>query len=161
MIKIVKADYLDPTHQADIANLMQAYATDTMGGGKPLSETTLNNLCGELAKRPSAFTLIVYVDAVAAGLITCFEQFSTFACQPIINIHDVIVRQPFRGRGLSQKMLDQVESIARSRGCCKLTLVVLSANLSAKTAYEKFGFSSYELSPEHGHAQFWHKPLAT
>ena len=159
MIKVVIADFLNPTHQAAIISLMQAYASDPMGGGEPLPESTLNNLCGELAKRPYAFSLLAYVDGEAAGLINCFEQFSTFACQPLINIHDVMALEQFRGLGLSQQMLDQVELIAQHRGCCKLTLEVLSGNGTAQAAYEKFGFSGYQLSPETGHALFWQKLL--
>jgi len=48
------------------------------------------------------------VNGIAAGLVTCFELFSTFSCKPLINIHDVIVLKKFRGNGLSQKMLKKV-----------------------------------------------------
>ena len=159
MTNIITADYQNPSHEADIINLMQAYANDPMGGGKPLADEVINNLCKQLAKRPYAFTLIGYIDGQAAGLITCFEQFSTFACQPLINIHDVVVLKPYRGRGISKQMLAKVEQIARQKGCCKLTLEVLAGNQVARAAYRRFGFSGYELSPETGQAEFWQKVL--
>ena len=159
MTKIITADYQNPNHEADIIGLMKAYAVDPMGGGQPLAESAINNLCQQLAKRPYAFTLIGYVDGNAAGLITCFEQFSTFACKPLINIHDVVVLQAYRGRGLSKQMLVAVEQIARQKGCCKLTLEVLVGNSVARAAYRRFGFSGYELSPETGQADFWQKVL--
>ena len=56
-------------------------------------------------------------------------------------------------------MLDEVERIAKEKGCCKLTLEVLEGNIVAKKAYEKFGFSSYELDPATGKALFWEKVL--
>ncbi len=138
---------------------MNAYATDPMGGGKPLSEEVKNNLAKELSKHPHAFSIISYVDGVAAGLVTCFELFSTFSCKPLINIHDVIVLEQFRGNGLSHKMFKKVEEIAISKGCCKLTLEVLEGNEIAKSSYIKFGFSDYQLDPKMGTALFWQKIL--
>ena len=52
-----------------------------------------------------------------------------------------------------------VEEVALLKGCFKITLEVLSSNVPAKAAYEKFGFTGYELDPEKGHALFWEKPL--
>ncbi|MFQ5485228.1 MAG: GNAT family N-acetyltransferase [Desulfobacterales bacterium] len=83
----------------------------------------------------------------------------SFSCKPLINIHDVVVLNEFRGNGISLKMLDKVEEIAKSKGCCKITLEVLSNNDVAKSAYRKFGFSSYELDPKAGTAVFWQKLL--
>ena len=111
----------------------------------------------ELAKLPHAFSIIAYVDGKPAGLVNCFEAFSTFSCKPLVNIHDVIVIKEFRGHNLSQNMLAKVEEIAKSKGCCKLTLEVLSKNEAARSSYTKFGFSDYELDPKMGTAQFWQK----
>ena len=158
-IKIVKANYLNKRHAEEIAMLMDEYANDPMGGGKPLPEEVKNTLARELSKLPHAFTVISYVDDSAAGLINCFELFSTFTCKPLINIHDVIVLEGYRGNGLSQRMLEKVEDIAASKGCCKLTLEVLVGNAVAKSSYNKFGFSPYELDPKMGTAVFWQKSL--
>ena len=130
-----------------------------MGGGKPLEEYVIENIADELSRIPHAFSVICYVDNQAAGLVNCFELFSTFSCKPLINIHDVIVLKEYRGKGLSHKMLKKVEEIAIEKGCCKLTLEVLSNNEIAKSSYKKFGFSGYELDPEAGQALFWDKKL--
>ncbi|HDK37432.1 MAG TPA: GNAT family N-acetyltransferase, partial [Thiolapillus brandeum] len=74
-------------------------------------------------------------------------------------IHDVMVIKSHRGQGISSRMLEKVEETARQRGCCKLTLEVLEANNIARNAYQKFGFSAYELDPETGQALFWEKSL--
>ena len=74
-----------------------------------------------------------------------------------MNIHDVIVMKKYRGHNISQRMLSKVEEIAKFKGCCKLTLEVLSENEAAKSSYTKFGFSDYELDPKMGMAQFWQK----
>jgi ribosomal protein S18 acetylase RimI-like enzyme len=158
-IEIIKADYLSARHGAAITQLLDGYAADPMGGGAPLSDYVKQNLVNELSKLPHAFSVIAYVDGAPAGLVNCFEGFSTFSCQPLINIHDVVVSPDFRGRGISQRMLAEVEVIARAKNCCKITLEVLSNNEVAKSAYRKFGFNDYELDPEAGTALFWQKKL--
>lgn len=158
-IEIIKADYLNEQHKKDIPVLLDAYASDPMGGKKPLDDSVKNSLVTELSRISHAFSVIAYADGQAAGLINCFEGFSTFACKPLINIHDVVVANRYRGYGISQKMLEKVEEIARSKDCCKITLEVLSNNEVAKSAYTKFGFSGYELDPEAGRALFWQKQL--
>ncbi|HFD33006.1 MAG TPA: GNAT family N-acetyltransferase [Gammaproteobacteria bacterium] len=156
-IKLIKARYLEEKHGADIVSLLNSYAQDPMGGGEALNQYVIDNLIQELAKLPHAFTVLCYVNDIAAGLINCFEAFSTFSCKPLINIHDVIVLKEYRGNGLSQNMLAEVEKIAKSKGCCKLTLEVLSKNAAAQASYEKYGFTQYELDPKMGSAEFWHK----
>lgn len=158
-IEVVKADYSNEQHSKDIPFLLNQYAMDPMGGGEPLSGATYANLVSSLARLPHAFSLLVYVNGSPAGLANCFEAFSTFACKPLINIHDLCVSPEFRGLGLSQLLLEKVEEIALARGCCKITLEVLGNNEVAKSAYRKFGFAGYQLDPEAGHALFWQKDL--
>ncbi len=139
--------------------LLNDYASDPMGGGKPLGDEVKNKLVKELSKLPHAFSVIAYIENTPVGLVNCFEGFSTFACKPLVNIHDVVVLEKYRGHGISQKMLAKVEEIAISKGCCKMTLEVLSKNEAAKSAYRKFGFSDYALDPDAGTALFWQKKL--
>ena len=156
---MIKADYLNEQQEKDIPMLLDRYASDPMGGGRPLDGDVKANLVKELSRMPHAFSVIAYVDGQAAGLVNCFEGFSTFACRPLVNIHDVVVLDEYRGNGISLRMLEKVEEIARSRNCCKLTLEVLSNNEVAKSAYRKFGFSDYELNPAAAPALFWQKSL--
>lgn len=158
-IDVFIADYHNPQHAHDLGWLLNQYARDPMGGGGALPGEITDNLASELAKRPHAFSVLCYVDDRPAGLINCFEGFSTFLCKPLVNIHDLAVVAEFRGLKLSQKMLRRVEEEARVRGCCKLTLEVLQGNQVAQQAYVKFGFAGYELDPELGSAIFWQKTL--
>ena len=139
--------------------LMEEYARDPMGGGQGLSDSVKAQLPAALKARPQAFTLIAWLDGKAIGLVNCFEGFSTFKCQPLINIHDVIVSQAYRGQGIAQRLLQAVEALAREKGCCKLTLEVLQGNARAQKTYTAFGFSDYQLDPAAGSALFWEKPL--
>lgn len=158
-IQIRLANYIDKEDAKTLIDLLDAYAQDEMGGNAPLSDYVRQNLPGELAKRSFAFSVLCFVDGKPAGLVNCFEAFSTFKCKPLINIHDVVVVSEFRGLQLSQKMLQKVEEVAREQGCCKLTLEVLEGNEVAKRAYIKFGFAGYELDPKMGSAQFWQKEI--
>jgi GNAT superfamily N-acetyltransferase len=142
-----------------LLELLDAYALDPMGGGRPLPAPVKAELIPRLRTRADYFGFIALSDGRPAGLVNCFEGFSTFYARPLMNIHDVVVLPEFRGQGLSLQLLEQVEQLARERGCCKLTLEVLSNNHIAKAAYQKFGFEGYELDPAAGQALFWEKRL--
>lgn len=160
-IRVQRADYLDAQQAGEIGYLLNCYALDPMGGGTALSPWVRANLARKLSEIPRAFSLICYVDDHPAGLVNCLQGFSTFKCRPLINIHDIAVREEFRGRGISQRLLAEVEKIARERGCCKITLEVLEGNGAAQAAYRKFGFEGYELDPALGKAMFWEKNLGS
>jgi GNAT superfamily N-acetyltransferase len=158
-INIVRVDYGNPQHGSDLVLLLDSYARDPMGGGEPLSQFVKDNLVAELSKRDFGLSLIVYVDNQPAGLLNAFEGFSTFACKPLFNVHDIIVLEKFRGLQLSQLLLQELEDIALNKGCCKITLEVLEGNNIAQRAYQKSGFAGYELDPQMGKAMFWQKKL--
>jgi ribosomal protein S18 acetylase RimI-like enzyme len=159
MLEIFNADPALPEHGEAIVSLLNQYAMDLMGGKEPLSEFTQKNLASELSKRESAHVILAYVDGNPAGLVIGFEGFSTFACKPLINIHDVVVIEKYRGRGISKKLLAHMENIARDIGCCKLTLEVLEGNALAQSLYRACGYEGYALDPSMGQALFWQKKL--
>ena len=64
-----------------------------------------------------------------------------------------------RGQGIGQALLSAAETHARERGCCKLTLEVLTGNRPALRSYERFGFAPYALDPAAGQASFMQKWL--
>ena len=159
MIEIVRVDYQNPDHISDLIALMDQYALDPMGGGEGLADKVKANLGNELARLPSAISLLAYVGNEAVGLVNAFEGFSTFACQSLINVHDVIVSSAHRRKGISHLLLSSLENIAKEKACCKLTLEVLSQNKTAKASYQKMGFAPYQLDPKSGQAEFWQKNL--
>lgn len=159
-LEVFQLDYQNQQHADDLLFLLNAYALDPMGGNEALSDYVKQNLIAKLRKQNNVFSVICYVDGKPAGLVNCVTGFSTFAAKPLVNIHDVVVLSEFRGKQLSQIMLEKVEKIAIEMGCCKLTLEVLEGNKIAQNAYVKLGFSGYELDPEMGQAIFWQKKLA-
>ena len=159
-LQILQADYANAVHAAALVNLLDTYARDLSGGGEALSEFTRTNLVSALAARQQAFSVLAFIHGQPVGLINCMEGFSTFACKPLVNVHDVVVVASQRGRRLAEKMLAAVEEIAVARGACKLTLEVLQGNRSAIRLYERVGFAAYQLDPAMGHAQFFQKWLS-
>ena len=159
MTDIQIADFNSPAHASAIVFLLNEYAKDPMGGGEALSAFTQANLVAEMAKRSTCHAAIAFVDGKPAGLINCIEGFSTFACKPLLNIHDVVVLAVFRGQGISSLLLKKAEEIATGLGCCKLTLEVLEGNKIAQAVYIANGFAGYQLDPEMGQALFWQKKL--
>jgi len=159
MIEIVRARYDDPAHAAALVDLLDHYARDPAGGGEPLSDFARVNLIDELATRPFIFSVLAFDGDTPVGLVNAIEGFSTFACKPLVNVHDVVVASSHRGRGIAARLFAEVEAIARERGACKLTLEVLAGNASARSLYQRLGFSAYQLDPAMGHAQFRHKWL--
>lgn len=159
MIEIVRVRYDDPAHAAALVQLLDHYARDPAGGGHPLSDFARAHLAEALAARPFVFSVLAWDDGVPVGLINAIEGFSTFACAPLINVHDVVVIDSHRGRGIAARLFAEVEAIARERGACKLTLEVLAGNAAARALYEKLGFDDYRLDPALGEARFMQKWL--
>jgi GNAT superfamily N-acetyltransferase len=158
-LQICRVDYRCDEHVRALLDLLEAYARDPAGGGRPLGDFAKNNLAQELAARPQAFSVLAFDGAQPVGLVNCFEGFSTFACRPLVNVHDVVVLADHRGRRVGELMLAEVEVIARERGACKLTLEVLQGNAPAIRLYERIGFAGYQLDPALGSAQFLQKWL--
>jgi GNAT superfamily N-acetyltransferase len=162
-IRIARVDYGDPADCAALVMLLDAYACDLMGGGVPLEAAVKERLCADLARLPGAASFLARNAAgehpEAVGLINCFLGYSTFKAQPLMNVHDIIVLGSQRGMGIGQMLLAAAEQHARSLGCCKLTLEVLTGNATAMASYRRFGFAPYTLDPAAGQASFMQKWL--
>ena len=161
-LRIFQADYANPVHISALMTLLDGYARDPMGGGEPLSDHARQNLPQALAARPAMFSVLALDEAqgdLPVGLVNCIEGFSTFACQPLVNVHDVVVAATHRGQRVAQQMLVLVEQLALARGACKLTLEVLAGNAPAQKLYRRMGFDNYQLDPAMGNAQFMQKYL--
>jgi GNAT superfamily N-acetyltransferase len=159
VITLTDVDLSLPEHADAVTGLISRYARDPMGGGQDLAADVKAVLVQRLRARSDYVGVLAFDGAAAVGLVNCFEGFSTFLAKPLMNVHDVYVEPEYRGQGLSRRMLQRVEHIARARGCGKLTLEVLDGNLPAISSYRRFGFETYALDPAYGRAQFWQKKL--
>ena len=158
-LQVRRVDYTDPSDRAALVELLNAYAIDPMGGGEPLADTVRATLCDRLTQVPLAASFIAWLGNEPVGLVNCFEGFSTFKAKPLMNVHDIVVQPAHRARGVGQALLAAAEQHAQGRGCCKLTLEVLSGNTRALRSYDRFGFAPYTLDPKEGQALLMQKWL--
>lgn len=158
-ITVRRVNYQDPTDRAALCAMLNTYALDPMGGGEALADSNLARLCDDLATKPFAFSFLAWQGDAPVGLANCFEGYSTFKAQPLINIHDIAVHPSARGQGVGQALMQAVKTEAQARGACKITLEVLTGNAVALKSYQRFGFAAYQLDPAVGQAIFLQKFL--
>jgi GNAT superfamily N-acetyltransferase len=156
-VEIVEADFADPAHGVAIVEVLDSYASDPIGGGKPLANDVRQRLVPELSAQPTALVLLAFADRQALGIAVCFFGFSTFAARPLLNIHDLAVVPEHRGKGIGRALLTAAEERARRRGCCKLTLEVQDENRRARAVYTRFGFEDFVI--DGSATRFLSKPL--
>ena len=141
MIAIIEADLQQTDHQQAIVELLDAYARIPLIHGKPLTDEVKRNLIPGLQRMPTALVLLAYEGTRPVGLAICFGGFSTFAAQPLLNLHDIAVAESHRGQGVGRQLLDAVEAKAREQGCCKVTLEVDRQNDRARHVYQAAGYT--------------------
>ena len=156
---IVRTDLADPAHCDALFALLDEYASGPTGSGHRLDPQVRERLPALLATRSHFVGWLAFADGVPAGVINCFEGVSTFKARPLLNIHDIAVSPRFQRRGIGRALLQAADAEARARGCCKLTLEVLTGNAGAIAAYAQAGFEPYVLDPIMGQAVFLEKPL--
>lgn len=143
-IRIETADLSDADQARALEEILDSYAQGPGGQNAPLSAEARDKLAAGLSAHANAFVLLGYEEQRAVGAAVCFVGFSTFAGKPNVNIHDLAVLPDFRGRGIGTALMNEVERIARSRDCCKITLEVLDNNDGAKKLYRAQGFGPWE-----------------
>ena len=158
-LQVCQVDFGATRDREALVELLDMYARDPMGGGEGLDARVKARLCDDLAAMPGAISFIAWRAGKSLGLLNAMPGYSTFKAMPLLNVHDIAVRPDCRGQGVGQALLAALEAHARSVGCCKLTLEVLSGNAVATRSYLRFGFEQYALDPAVGHAMFMQKWL--
>jgi GNAT superfamily N-acetyltransferase len=158
-LRTALADLTDTGQARAVVELIDSYACDPLGGGKPLSEAVRQALVPGLLRHPTTLVFLAWDGAQPVGVAVCFSGFSTFAARPLVNIHDLAVLPAWRGRGVGRVLLRAVEDWARTHECCKITLEVLDHNTSARVLYESEGFRPPDLGRPGELMLFLGKPL--
>nr|WP_321374392.1 GNAT family N-acetyltransferase [uncultured Bacteroides sp.] len=154
MIEFEYCDYENPMHLAALVDLLNHYMQDPMGECEPLNKRSQLRLVDGLANHPSSFVLFIIYDQKIAGLATCFVNFSTFNVKPYINLHDLIIYDKYRGKGLGRLLLEELIHISELRKYCKISLEVREDNRVAQNLYRSMGFK--ECIPN---MYFWTKTI--
>ena len=158
-LELRAVDLIDTGDAKAVVELLDHYARDPMGGSTPLADDVRAGLVEQLRGEAGYCGAIAWLGGEPVGLINCFRGFSTFAARPLLNVHDLVVRDGWRGRGIGRALLAWAEARAHELGCCKLTLEVLSGNAGAMRSYAAAGFRPYQLDPAAGEARLLQKSL--
>jgi len=142
VVQIRTVDFSDPADAAAYLEQLDSYARDPMGAGEPLAASARARLIDDLARRRGTHALLAESSGDAVGFATCFLGYSTFQARPLLNVHDIAVLPDWRGHGVARQLLDAIADLARSLGCCRVTLEVRSDNPRARGIYEANGFQA-------------------
>lgn len=153
-LTISPANLLRKSHCNAVVSLLDCYCRDPMGNEAPWDEEKTHDLLTGLTNHPKAFVLLAWLDEKPVGMAVCFEGFSTFRAKPLVNIHDLIVHQDFRRKGVASALFTEIENQAKLRGACRVTLEVRQDNAGAMELYRKQGYGAGS-SP----MEFWGKFL--
>jgi ribosomal protein S18 acetylase RimI-like enzyme len=143
-LEVIPCDFDNKSHCDALVNLMNEYITDKMGGGKPYTNEQKKGLVEGLRNHPSKLIILARAGDEYVGLINCYINFATFTIKPFINVHDVIVKDSWRNKGVGRMMLQKVIERATETGCSKITLEVREDNHNAKYLYNTLGFEDAE-----------------
>ena len=150
-ICVIDANFDQPGHGAGLVRILDEYARLPHIAGRGLPEDVRENLVDRLQATSGKQILLAVDGERVVGVAVCFEGFSTFAGQPLLNIHDLAVTTDCRGQGVGTLLLEAVSDRARELGCCRVTLEVDTDNPGAKKLYERSGFVMTQ--------EFWKKEL--
>ena len=153
-VEIVQTDYTDQKQRSAIPCLLNTYAKGLLGFRSEIKQQVLDGLVSGLEQTQNAVVLLARTDGEYVGMAICFVGFSTFHAKPLINIHDFMVLEGFRGQGVGRALLKEIETIARAMDCCKITLEVQENNTSARRLYSSAGFKGSFLNQEAGRQLF-------
>jgi ribosomal protein S18 acetylase RimI-like enzyme len=143
VVTVIEIDWANAAHAAGLLEVLDSYAREPVGGGRPIAADVRARLVPELAALPNAVVLLALEAGRVVGIAICFVGYSTFAAKPLLNVHDLAVLPERRGLGAGLALLRAVEARARALGCCKLTLEVAEENTGARALYARFGFGDY------------------
>lgn len=139
---ILLADLENPVHAQAVLGLVEAFALEPMSGGKKLSRSIRDAMIPGLRAQPTGRIFLAQLSDRYVGTAICFLGFSTFYAKPVINIHDLIVLEGYRGKGIGRRLLAAVSDHAHLSGCCKVTLEAREDNAGALRLYQSAGFQS-------------------
>ena len=116
----------------------------------------LGNALARLMKAPEAYSaetferyafgpsphfevLVAEREGAILGYALFEETFNTDLCEPGTWLHDIMVEEAARGRGIGNQLMAAVARLTLERGRTSLWWGVLSSNAAARRFYERLG----------------------
>ena len=147
----------DPVRRAELVGLVAEWA---VASDVEVPHDHQERLHALLQSHPTVLAMMpLDGSGTAFGFALCQYSITSFHGRRSLNVHDIYVREPWRGRGVGHAMLHALERIAREGDCAKLTLEVDRENTGARRLYEELGFGDGVLGSDGGGTWFWRKLL--
>lgn len=145
-LEVSEANLSDPADAAAVLELIDAYAIDPKGHGRPLLEAPARD---RVQKGTRGFP----GNAGAAGEAPeqtgrggdLLPRLLDLRARPLLHIHDIAVLPEAGGRAVGRALLEVVEAEASRRDCCRVTLVVRGDNRVAQRLCRAMGFGPGEV----------------
>ena len=156
---VVEADLASAEHQEATVRLLNAYAMDPMGDGRPLSETARRDLIAGLRELPTTIVFLAYQGEPSGRAGDLLSRLFDLRRSPTAE-HPRFFRRA--GRPWHRHWPADSggsRTAGRELGCCKLTLEVQENNRRAQGIYAAAGFLQAVHVPAAGAARFLTKPL--
>ncbi|MCK6264380.1 GNAT family N-acetyltransferase [Vibrio sp. ZSDE26] len=148
---VICIDVDNQEHRKVFGSLFREYAPE-------LSEQHIATTLEHVFTLPYFHGFISFSDDKPAGIVVCFESFSTHRAKKVMNIHDFMISSSHRGKGLGKLQLKGIEQYCREKDYVKITLEVESSNLAAKSLYSSCEFKDYKAA--HKNQLHWQKSLS-
>lgn len=107
----------------------------------PNREATAARIRREYAEEPGGMHLVVH-RGKAVGCLFLKTRTNPYRGCTYVDLRNVYVTEPYRGKGVGAKLLAFMEAYARRQGCRYLFLGTGWANEGARKAFESFGFEN-------------------
>lgn len=140
LVSVIRADLKNDEHARWVLALLNEFAEDPMGIGRPLTASARRDLIRGLRTTRWCLVLLALLEGKPVGIAVCMRGFSTFQARPTVNIHDLFVRARHRGCGIGAALLRQVQKRALRIGASRITLEVREDNKLALGLYKQAGF---------------------
>jgi ribosomal protein S18 acetylase RimI-like enzyme len=109
------------------------------------SNTFLKQFILKTIRSKNGLVLIAEYDKKIAGYLIIFikKTIPIFKLEKLAEITDLYIKEEFRGRGISNKLRDEVIKWCKMKNISSITLDMLPNNIHAKMIYEKWGFKDF------------------
>ena len=110
-----------------------------------LSVEVESNIVRELFELAYFHGFICFAENKPAAFAVCFESYSTYRAKKVLNIHDFMVSESYRGQGMAKALLNGIEQYCHENEFLKITLEVDDENIAAKKLYSSCDYEDFQV----------------
>ena len=93
-----------------------------------------------LFKRDSDGFFVAELNGMVVGFVACDSHWHNLFHEKMGEIHELVVREEYKGRGIGKKLMERAEQYLKSKGHNKIGLWVGENNARAIKFYEALGY---------------------